>query len=411
MTSCALATGATSCASRTSSRRRCSSIGCSSSSSRTPTRPRCIPTRDCACRRTAPSSCSPRLPPTYPARGDHRGRDVIDRVRGAIARTSTTSDHIDPRLRRGTRLTIDLGPPTAGPVVLLLTGWTDYAFSSDNVAAHQAGLTMPPPALQVRDAAGRWTTVIEDIGIPVGRPQTVAVDLTGRFLSATRDVRIVTSMRIYWDQVLVDTSGRALVMPGDDASRIGGAHGVAMTRLDPATADLRWRGFSAETSPDGREPYGYDYERVSTVSPWKLMPGRYTREGDVVELLARDRRHVRRLAPRRRDRAVVRRVGAAARSVRADAHVPALRRTASARKWTRDSASPDSAAAAAVPRHDGLSVPAARVVSRHARASRVSRAVQHARGRPDAGADRLVVEPMPASPAAPQPAGHGPRVR
>ena len=46
-------------------------------------------------------------------------------------------------------------------------------------------------------------------------------------------------------------------------------------------ADLRWRGFSAEATPDGREPYGYDYERVSARSPWKLLPGRYTREGDV----------------------------------------------------------------------------------------------------------------------------------
>jgi hypothetical protein len=58
-------------------------------------------------------------------------------------------------------------------------------------------------------------------------------------------------------------------------------------RLDPMTADLRWRGFSAESSPDGREPYGYDYNRVSPHSPWKLLPGRYTREGDVATLLLR----------------------------------------------------------------------------------------------------------------------------
>ncbi len=51
-------------------------------------------------------------------------------------------------------------------------------------------------------------------------------------------------------------------------------------------ADLRERGFSAEVSPDGREPFGYDYARVSARSPWKAFPGRYTRTGDVRELLA-----------------------------------------------------------------------------------------------------------------------------
>ena len=134
-------------------------------------------------------------------------------------------------------------------------------------------MSMMAPALQVKDASGRWQTVISDVGIPVGRPQTLAVDLTGKFLSASRQVRIVTNMRIYWDQILVDTSN--------------GKAETRLTRLDPLSAVLGWRGFSAEVTPDGREPYGYDYERVSFVSPWKVMPGRYTREGDVTELLAR----------------------------------------------------------------------------------------------------------------------------
>jgi hypothetical protein len=155
--------------------------------------------------------------------------------------------------------------------VLLLTGWTDYAWSSDNVAATQAGKAMKPPSLQVKDAKGNWRTVIEDIGIPVGRPQTVTVDLTGKFMSARREVRIVTNMRIYWDQILADT--------------FDGTAPVQITRVDPSQADLRWRGFSAEVTADGREPFGYDYERVAFTSPWKVMAGRYTRQGDVRELL------------------------------------------------------------------------------------------------------------------------------
>jgi hypothetical protein len=71
-------------------------------------------------------------------------------------------------------LRIDLGSVPSKPV-LLLTGWTDYAFSSDNVA-HQGGLSLSPPELDVR-GGWPWRPAITDIGIPVGRPQTIVVDL------------------------------------------------------------------------------------------------------------------------------------------------------------------------------------------------------------------------------------------
>ena len=205
---------------------------------------------------------------------DDQGRDVLSRLTGMDRQyVEGFGLHRIRGYADEHTLTLDLGSPTGGRTLLLLTGWTDYAFSSDNVAAHQAGLSLTPPALQVKGARGQWKTVIADIGIPVGRPQTLAVDLTGKFLSTSREVRIVTNMRIYWDQILVDTSG--------------GKFPTRIERLDASAAQLRWRGFSAEVSPDGREPYGYDYERVSYASPWKVMPGRYTREGDVTGLLAR----------------------------------------------------------------------------------------------------------------------------
>lgn len=204
----------------------------------------------------------------------------VDRIRGYAAEHSITmklpltgsADTPSAIIRnanqgsgRGARV------PSKERVFLLLTGWTDYAWSSDNVAASQAGKEMKPPSLQVKDRAGKWRTVIEDIGIPVGRPQTVTVDLTGKFLSAGREVRIVTNMRIYWDQILSANSTEDSV--------------AQVTRLDPVRAELRWRGFSAEVTPDAREPFGYDYQKVSFASPWKVMTGRYTREGEVRDLL------------------------------------------------------------------------------------------------------------------------------
>jgi len=219
---------------------------------------------------------------------DEHGHDVGDRIarldrsypddfplepiRGYAAEHSLTLDlGVDERAQATARKGSAAEATAKEHALLLLTGWTDYAFSSDNVAAAQRGLSLKPPALQVKDARGRWQTVIEHIGVPVGRPQTVVVDLTGKFLSRHREVRIVTNMRIYWDQILFDTS-RA-------------ASPAQTTRLDPLSADLRWRGFSAQASPDGREPYLYDYTRVASASPWKVFMGRYTREGDVRELV------------------------------------------------------------------------------------------------------------------------------
>jgi tetratricopeptide (TPR) repeat protein len=204
---------------------------------------------------------------------DDRGRDVTDRIAKLDRQYPDDFELYKTRGYAGTHtLTLDLGEPSKGRTLLLLTGWTDYAFSSDNVAAAQSGMSLKAPELQVKDARGQWRTAIADIGIPVGRPQTIVVDLTGKVPGKSREVRIVTNMRIYWDQILVDTSSSAT---------------VGMTRMNPVTADLHWRGFSAEVSPDGREPFSYAYDRVTLSSPWKVMPGRYTREGDVRELLAR----------------------------------------------------------------------------------------------------------------------------
>ena len=91
-------------------------------------------------------------------------------------------------------------------LLLLLTAWIDYADSTSNVAASQAGAKLIPPYLQVRNARGEWQTVIEQMGFPAGLPKTMTVDLTGKFLCDDTRVRIVTSMRIYWDQILIAAS-------------------------------------------------------------------------------------------------------------------------------------------------------------------------------------------------------------
>jgi tetratricopeptide (TPR) repeat protein len=205
------------------------------------------------------------------ATGDD-GRDWTDAVSRIDRRFAEGVERLPIRgYAKDHSLTLDLAALPEGHSLLLLTAWTDYAFSSDNVAAHQRGLSLEPPVLEALGADGVWRTALADVGIPVGRPQTVVWDLARLPKGGSRTLRLRTNMRIYWDRI-------ALAAP-------------AALALEPRTlprvrADLSERGFSAEVSADGREPFTYDYERVSRPAPWKLMPGRYTRTGDVSELVA-----------------------------------------------------------------------------------------------------------------------------
>jgi hypothetical protein len=156
-----------------------------------------------------------------------------------------------------------------GRTLLLLNGWTDYAFSSDNLAASQSGKSQFLPKLQVKNARGEWQTVIDSIGISIGRPQTLVVDLTGKFLTDSREVRIVTNFKTYWDKISVD-------MSEPDSN-------LKLTDLKPETADLRERGFSAETKIG--EMIVPDYGKVSNDARWKYFSGKFTKLGDVKPLL------------------------------------------------------------------------------------------------------------------------------
>ena len=155
--------------------------------------------------------------------------------------------------------------------VLLLTGWTDYAFSSDNVAAAQRGWRLEPPTLEVRSRGGVWRTLVADAGIPVGRPQTLVVDI-GEAAQPGSQFRLRTNMRMHWDAI-------AVADIADDVDLTTHAHTLAR-------ADLRWRGYSAIDDSQTPAPAIPDYRRVLLTSPWKVFAGRYTREGDVRSLLA-----------------------------------------------------------------------------------------------------------------------------
>ena len=174
-------------------------------------------------------------------------------------------------------LRLDFGTSAArrNKAILVLNGWVDWADGSTFAKVSQerkGGLVMP--YLQVRDQSGRWTTVIEDMGIPAGKPKTIVVDLTGKFLSASREIRIVTDVCLYWDEIFLS----------EDVA----APTAVLANVQDESAQLRFRGFSAPViHPERTQPERFIYTRWSPVSMWNPTAGLYTRYGDVKELLQR----------------------------------------------------------------------------------------------------------------------------
>lgn len=168
-------------------------------------------------------------------------------------------------------LELDFGT-TGSNGVLILSGWVDWADGSTflGVAQHGRG-GLIPPYLQMKDKDGRWQTVIEDMGMPAGKPKTIAVDLSGKWLSSSRAVRIVTNVCVYWDE--------AFLTP--DAAEPA----VKLNSATLQSASLRYRGFSpAFIHPERKQPERFSYGEAMPVSLWNPTPGLYTRYGDVREL-------------------------------------------------------------------------------------------------------------------------------
>jgi hypothetical protein len=206
---------------------------------------------------------------------DERGADVLPALRES---DDVYVSNFTPTRYQGVvephDLVLDLGPSAGSPdSYLFLRGWIYPTDASINVAlGQQSAISLSAPSLEVRDASGRWRTVVASLGFPSGKDKTMVIDLAGKFPTNDHHVRIRTNMQIYWDQAFV---ARAPTSPS-----------VKLTTLAPVSAELHQRGFSRMYRKGGRYgPYWFAYDDVTKESPWRPIDGAFTRYGDVLPLL------------------------------------------------------------------------------------------------------------------------------
>ena len=172
-------------------------------------------------------------------------------------------------------LILDLGKDANGDSLLLfLRGWIFPGDASINTALTQTTkYQLKSPSLQVINKAGKWQTVIQDIGYPMGRDKMVIANLTGKFLTPNdRRVKICSNMQIYWDHIFFSTEKVNAPIKMQDLKMVG--------------AELKYRGYSSSFNKGG--PYGpqwFDYYSTTKGQKWRDLTGNYTRFGNVLPLL------------------------------------------------------------------------------------------------------------------------------
>ena len=204
---------------------------------------------------------------------DGEGRDVTERVRSRdeIYADGYPVGDYQGIAARPWAFTLDLGRRPEGPFRLLLDGWIFPADASLNLAAAQRqDLDFTFTRLEVETESG-WSTLLDPMGFPAGKSKTTVVDVP-TLPAGSQRLRIVTSRWLHWDRIVWSET------PAD--------HEIKITaKLLPESATLRERGFSrlVRNAPNG--PHVFDYNTVERQSPWMPMSGRYTRTGNVRELL------------------------------------------------------------------------------------------------------------------------------
>jgi Flp pilus assembly protein TadD len=204
---------------------------------------------------------------------DDRGRNVLPELLNRDRRYVTGFDSLPfAGFAKTHYLELDLGETdTTRALRLVMHGFTDYFTVTSIFAAHQADVQAVAPFLEVRTREGQWKRVIDDIGFPAGLARTMIADLSGRLPAGTTRIRIGTNLKIYWDQILIDTSDQTTP--------------VQIHEIPAVEASLAFRGYPRRTESAVPGDASFIYEDVSRTGPYGRQSGNYTAAGNVLPLL------------------------------------------------------------------------------------------------------------------------------
>jgi hypothetical protein len=166
----------------------------------------------------------------------------------------------------------------AGRVRLVLTGWFYWTQASVSVALQgHPEHRFTPPELLVPGPAGSWVSAGPPVGCPAGKTKTMMLDVTQYLNRRDLRLRLASSLRLYWDQILV-------ALDAGDAP-------LEITRLDPVRAELSFHGFSrrlpgvVDGAPEHDQPERFLFHQLEDEVRWNQPKGWLTRYGDVLPLV------------------------------------------------------------------------------------------------------------------------------
>ena len=238
---------------------------------------------------------------TYPPQSvtDAHGINWLD---ATLAHDGTFAIPFQKQLKQGlvepSYLELDFGSiDLSKPAQLILTGWIYPTDTSLNISIDQNDDLDPPAPLAIwtPDSNGSFQPSIPFTGFPGGKPKTIVIPLDKAFLSEDHRIRLVHSSQMYFDQIRLGYGKTLPIAQRDDPQKPSAMEShtseaaslpTKLHWLPILSSELHYRGFSLELPRSAHSPHWYDYNTRTLGPAWPPLRGKFTRYGNVLDLIS-----------------------------------------------------------------------------------------------------------------------------